>query len=713
MNRTRLLLLLVSLGFGLGGPARAQPQGTAARASAAIAAVEQGAAEAAIDPLEAVFEQDAAYAVPGQGTVAYWLGRAYADTGDPESALEVWREGLDALGETGLFDWRLADVFLRHVLDGRAGEEGDFGRATPLYLNLLAALEAVPPDAVAAMAQAHLHPLAYVVPDALLRETGLDAMEAGILPTPVDGGRLAAWWRSQDVLPATHYNERLDEHLRRVAHARHHYRTPEGTYDDRARVYIRLGPPDRRTEVRFDDTRFQGKVIQRNLTLLSSDFPENEFWVYERLDQAAQFLFYRHEGYYQLGEPMDLVPPTLRTGVGSSGRGQQKARAVVRTLEEIYRQLALHHTSFATRYTDVAAYSSLLDDSEAAAAANAEVATALQRTLVADPVSVNVEGSAFSADVPHLYAEKALMEGHVADEQAARRRETYVPRTATNLFDEVEPLPVVARTARFLDDDGTTRTEVYWGLTPGPLEDPQTLAEEPGDAYLIVGSVVQQLADHRNRVLRVERHTMPRRDGEAEAAREPQRYTAAGDTGRYHLAVQWDLYLATLGPDGVPVRLGAHLRRQSLRFDTLQALEATGGTLVMSDLKPMVLRDATATPDLAQAVPYPFDRVRPDTPLLLYFEVYHLAFGPDDRTHYTVEYEVTRPEGGALRLRRGREDGVSSRAAYEGTARTAPEYVALELGAWEGTGPLTVTVRVTDDVSGRQAERTLPLVMVR
>ena len=41
----------------------------------------------------------------------------------------------------------------------------------------------------------------------------------------------------------------------------------------------------------------------------------------------------------------------------------------------------------------------------------------------------------------------------------------------------------------------------------------------------------------------------------------------------------------------------------------------------------------------------------------LYFEVYHLAFGADDQTHFIVEYEVQRREaGGIVRLFRDKMD---------------------------------------------------------
>jgi hypothetical protein len=137
----------------------------------------------------------------------------------------------------------------------------------------------------------------------------------------------------------------------------------------------------------------------------------------------------------------------------------------------------------------------------------------------------------------------------------------------------------------------------------------------------------------------------------------------------------------------------------------------------MSDLKPLTLPEGA---DLAQleeaAVPYPFGNVGTDTPLLLYFEVYHLLFAPEtDRTRYTVEYEVTQRgrRSGLGRLFSGDDEKVlsqtSTTATYEGVSSRAQEYISLDLGALEAdeSGEVEVLVRVTDETNGTEVERTL------
>jgi hypothetical protein len=125
----------------------------------------------------------------------------------------------------------------------------------------------------------------------------------------------------------------------------------------------------------------------------------------------------------------------------------------------------------------------------------------------------------------------------------------------------------------------------------------------------------------------------------------------------------------------------------------------------------MVVPPDTPGGEIADAaLPYPFQYITPETSLALYFEVYHLAFDETDQTRYTVEYEVQRqaPNGRLTRLIRGDDTpSTATTAQYEGTTRTANEYILLDLSAWDGQRDLTVTVRVTDTVTGQEVQRSI------
>ncbi len=623
---------------------------------------------------------------------------------------------------------RADEALVRQAFEAGAAASPGAVRA---YRRLLAALDGPLSADEAALVRPYLEALSFVAPPEVPAATGLHTLEVKDGPrlAPGAGARLLAWWRSRDPAPATGVNEALLAHLERLAHALRRYHTAGG-FDDRGRVYIRLGPPAHVTTIDFNTTDFREKVLRANLTLQSGDFPENEFWVYDHVDRAAQFLFVKKWGSFRLGEVGDLVPPALRNAVAPSVRGRKKGEAVVRVMEKVYRNLSLHHPGYAARYADVAGYVDRLD---AFAMAGVEAEIRRRVTGNAQGQAVN-DGSAASAKEllgararqnaearlrlpipPNEFARSALSRAVVEDRMAARERARYVPRAFVDVTDGAEPFPVFVRTARFLDPDGTTRTEVYWGTAPESLTPSKAMRRRleaegyhaPYD-FLLFGTLVQSGGDYERRAAREQRLMLRSVAAEGAQAIPPQTYVARGDTGLYHLAVQWDLYAVLPEAEGA-ARSGPRLRMNVFRADSLHALDAGEGRLEMSDLKPMRARLADL-PGLVEAdAPYPYTRLTATLPLALYFEVYHLTFGSDDRTHFTVEYEVTRnrEKGGFLRLKKGDETRTVVRAPYTADARTAREFIYLDLSAWEGEGVLDVRVRVTDEVSGRRVERTL------
>jgi GWxTD domain-containing protein len=733
--------VLVGMMF-MAAPGLAQSVGDReAPLKAGIEALEAGRIEAAIESLERIFEDDPAYLSATYGAAGYWLGRTYEADEDLESAREVWRESIVALTDAGRFDPRLSDVFVRQTF--AAAIHDDYPLATMAYLDLLASATQARAD-VAGLVQTHLEELALILPASIKKQTGVDQVEQAGLSAlkPEAGLLLAAWWRSRDVAPATRNNERLEEHLQRVAYARAHYVQTQGrqkgAFDERAEVYIRLGAPSRSTSVDFSSTAFRNKVTDRSLTLHSSDFPENEFWFYEHIADAAQFLFINKGNGFRLGETRDLLPPAVRNGMGNSARGQSKARATVRTMEEVLRQLSLYHPDFGPRYQDVAAFSSLLDEeefatetasifqTEAEAVQVSENAPEVVREAAAasagsNPFSTVLSGGSFPVNRPDLFATSFLSQNHVEDEQTIIQREEEVPDSYSNAFDDVEDLPIIVRHARFLDPDGTTRTEVYWGVPVGGMHLSKKMRKAIRkenmaiDDYMLLGTLVQKSATYQERVVNYKRHVVPDIGDGADAALAPHTYTVKGDTGTYHLALQWDQYTASLDANNQPVGLGMRVKATTYHADTLQALSSDERILEMSDIKPMAVLDADnmAPTDamLDAAVLYPFNEIQSTTPLFLYFEVYHLNYDTDDRTRYTIAYEVVHHTDGGL-FRKDKKDRIAASTEYTGSSRTTPEYLLLDLADWEGEGTLDVTVRITDEVTGQQVERTLSFQLV-
>ena len=621
---------------------------------------------------------------------------------------------------------------------------GDCCATTAAYLTLLKSLDQHPHEAEAAvLLKQHLRALAVLLPEALHEEIGigrvLEANDWSVLK-PGSGTRLVQWWRSQDILPATARHERLEEHLQRVAHVYRHFRRENDAlaFDERGMIYIRLGPPGRMVPITFEGVDFSNKVLNRDPSITLSSFPAGEFWVYGHIDDAAQYLFVREAGRgYRIGESYDLIPRSLRMGLGPTGRGRNKGIVLTRVMKEIYRQLAHLHTQYASRYADLADYNELLDNVEFAirsqhlgirgnatqsergeSAPDSDVASGFEQS--------NVSGGALSLFLaqlpvqPHVFAQNMVMEGRSEDLMTRHQRETTVSRAYSGVYGLAENLPVALRWSRFLNDDGTTRTELYWSVRADALEPSKALRQvlqkqgvQPQAHYLINRTLVQQTASYQDRVIDVKRSLVPVSSTSEAEVLPAQTIVAESDTATYHLALQWDAYWASLsGDEAQTVQPGVRLKIGSYRVDTLQALSNDPQILEMSDLKPLLMTEEVAS--MEAAPPYPHAALTPETRLALYFEVYHLNFGPDDRTRYSVEYEVARRKNRAegAKPRPGEEQTLVS-TEYRGTSRIAREHVLLDLSAWGGSGALTVTVRVTDVVTGQQIERSLPFQLIK
>ena len=210
-------------------------------------------------------------------------GGARAQSATPLSDAET--RGASIAGAEGHeMDLQEADAFIWEVFS-----ETEFMRyetATQVYLWLLEQLDQPLSREDQALLRKHLWLLSMIMPASEQAETGLDdALTRNDFDTPAPGlgARLTLWWRRQDPLPATTPNERLEEHLTRVAFASHKYQRDDDVrgFDDRGEIYIRLGKPSRSKSITI-----------RTAALLvdpyASNIPENEFWVYKQRTRRVQ-----------------------------------------------------------------------------------------------------------------------------------------------------------------------------------------------------------------------------------------------------------------------------------------------------------------------------------------------------------------------------------------------------------------------------------------
>jgi GWxTD domain-containing protein len=658
------------------------------------------------------------------GSVAYWYGRALEAQGRTKQARSVWKKSSD--GEAVPFDVRAADAYLDALLGQGLGSRRS--TAVRVYERILKAMDAPVRNWEVGTLRHHVAQVAPMMDEADL---------ARVVENPDDdpdewrlsaeaGTEMKTWWRRLDPAASTAENERIEEHLMRltVAHRKYADPTRVSGLDDRGEVYLRLGKPSNRHTIRYNDMDFMQEVYALGVNVRPGDFPKNEIWSYPGYDGAARYIFYdspAERGGYRLGGASDLLPPALRSNFNASKRSRNRAYSSIRALHYIYEHLSMHYSGFGNVYDRLDQYLSQQRSAEALAEARR------RRGRGSNAGGIGFDGDSDAGDRT-LYARPGGLPGpsnfvrdliHQTKQQKRglrRRQEERVDRQRTRLYDGVETLPAAVRTARFLDEDGTTRTEVYWGLPPRALglskQTKQRLRKNADlsgvNAHLLSVSVTQHETDYRRRKTREGRYLV-----RSSGAPRPQTIEVRRDTGTYHLSVEMQHFLAEAGADPSQTRIRRQVQAARTRIDSLKALPTDRERLVMSDLKPMISTSDASQAPLAEAHPFVGSRLPSETPLVLYFEVYHLAFGADDQTRYTVEYEVNgrSSQEGIARLLGGDTETrqTATETTHQGTSRKAKRYIMIDLADWTRVeeNDLRVTVRVTDEVTGQTVERSM------
>jgi len=512
----------------------------------------------------------------------------------------------------------------------------------------------------------HLEALSAVLPEGLKERLEVPkATEAGNPALLADsaGTVLLRWWNRQNRYPATQSNERLLEHLQRVSYVFRHYtrKDAEHRLDDRGRVYLRFGPPDR--SQRLDLGR------------------GGEFWVYA-FHPAAEYVFVRERGSgYRMASPTDLLPRRLQRGLGPSERGMKKAVRGISLLESVYEQLSHYQSRYGTVYADLSMYKEQLRQA--------------------------IRGLSPPFDArPHTFVTQKMEEIRHYEAEAQRRRERTLPSSHTSIDDGVEDLPIAAQWIRRLDEDGETEVELHWSAAGQALQ-----ASEHGRGggasfgYLLNCSFVELSESFEQQDVR--RTHLLYRSEDPGGTLQTQTESFSLEEAR-HAALQVDLFRASVQGDMVQpqskVKVGVS------RADSMEALQGAPAVLEVSDLKPVVWRDSLDS--IREAPVYPFRTISSSTPLGLRFEIYHLRTNSNGRTRYTVAYEARRKteEGGiAGVLGMQDEERTEVTTTTEGERSRTTELIVLDPKNWDKkeSQSIRVTVRVIDERSEQSVERSI------
>ncbi|MFB6278142.1 MAG: GWxTD domain-containing protein [Salinibacter sp.] len=500
------------------------------------------------------------------------------------------------------------------------------------------------------------------------------------------GKRLARWWRRQDPLIATPHNERVQEHLQRVAVALNRFSADNFRgFDARGEVFIRYGAPFERIVIDFRDHPRLQRMIPEMQGLFARDLTENVVWYY-RFHTDSHYVFTKEDGAYQVGRTMDLLPLSVKHAP-ASGALEQRTKFLALAMRWIYNKLHHVHPQFRTQ-------------------------------LLRLDSNVSPRGQSLGQRPVWNVLQGAVRDMNRAEQEIAKRRETEMPSQRTQIRDDVPSLPIALRTARSLRDDGTTQTHIYWGMLPDILDPPETVRQRIENAsfssrsHLLRVMTVRQSRDYRREAGRGRRYLV--RLGEEGRLPAPKTYTTQGDTGLYHIEFQVeDLIVQT--ENGSISRSGPVVRSATHRFDSLRALSSDPSTLEMSDLTPLKVEDVAPPFDSTQVHPYaefPIDR-----PLLLRFKIYHLSTDEQNRGRYTVHRRVERQthREGIQRLLTSEERQQTTVTTQTRAQRSnVKESFLIPPDDWknETTQQIQITIRVEDEVSGQSVRRTIDFNLV-
>ena len=485
--------------------------------------------------------------------------------------------------------------------------------------------------------------LALAVPDSVLAESA---------------DEVVAWWRRQDPLPATPRNERLVEHLSRVATAERLFGDEsEVGVDARGETFVRYGRPARRVSVDVEADLFISQAIRAEPSIRRADFPENEVWWYPSLGGGVYFLFVERRGTYRRGDVLDLVPPALLAG-GVGPALEPRARLLGQVLRWIAKTLYPFSDEFQNRLVDLDAV-------------------------------VDAEGRAFSGSTG-LVIQSEVQRVRDSDGKDREVREG-LPEAVTAVIPPA--FGVDRQVAAFRDaPDGGPVVWASWGIDGRQLA--ATVDSLAGlglapDRYLVSTTAVAYDGSYE----------VTNRTDEGLSVLPSSGPTWLRVEGADAVAIQWSLVPASA--DGTPQPPGP-VSAEVARLDLARTDVSLVSDLVVLDAQ--VVAGADDVDRLTTfAPPDPAGVVRPGEPVAVYFEVYGQ---PGD----VVEIETRSVQSWrGMLFRPGREQQGATASEIVLDEWRYPVAALLTADAFEDADQLQILVTVRNVESGATAEREVTL----
>lgn len=630
-----------------------------------------------------------------QGSVWYVLGRVLFAQNRIQQSYDTYLKGLMVLQASNVFDPYLADAFVRLAVKLRKNERYDLVSKT--FYQLL--------EGTHSQRHRALIDRLYAESEFFLPEAFRDQFEQ-IMSRPNEenypGRILREYWRSQDLTPATMVNERLIEHLQRVEFACQHYASDNlRGFDDRGKIYVRFGRPTAKASAGTLGLDMSGENPRVYY------FRPHEVWSYRFLgiNMFFPFVDFRDGRGYILVDRIDTAIPHDSFAKGGT-KSQRGSVPEIDIRLYFYNQLAKSNPLF---YNWVHELEDIKGD---------EVLRNTKFMGSGTPLRVR--------NIKSIYTTTHL------DFQAKSYRLDSAPEAASEVLSDIEDLPIHIQTARFLEKDGATRLELYFGLLKGDLMTESLAPLLPIDTLLIkLALAVEDLSlwpesAHYFLLASLSGEEFPQSSDTLLF-----QVTVKMQQNRFFVSGQMESWLSGIGvvenTDHSYASLRTIWRNQfsqsssllkftSFRTGLQKALSKDDSPLLMSDLQ--LSKHITAEAEHPTSnkgdlfvEPYPFRRVNRQEPLFLYFEIYGLELSPEGQAQYRIAYEAEEVKTKRSILRKitsifaGRKKGrVEVESEYTVATPNSREWIALDLKALS-RGEIKLKVKVTDVISGERAER--------
>ncbi|RME01683.1 MAG: GWxTD domain-containing protein, partial [Calditrichaeota bacterium] len=399
---------------------------------------------------------------------------------------------------------------------------------------------------------------------------------------------LKQFWRRLDPTPATPENERYMEHYKRLAYAREHYPSARSRgYDDRGMIYIRYGPPDE-SYIQPSDNFFRG----------------TESWLYRRLG-GVNFDF------VELGATYELI--------------SDFQRALVAVPSDVHDQIRIMRDLFADRSELGLIYSRVYERLQQ------ELDQETQGGKSPDLMLVNSLMNQYATEVENLHEQ--------------------LPQSTTSIGRETQPLIFGFSYARFFQDNGQNRLELYFGV---PLKELKFISRDSTNLTSTLKLAFRVLDENMNVVVQ-DKKTYPlaaTSQAELDTTDYVGQLTCFLPHGKYRVAVQ-------LSNPESQKRQFYTLRLQLPDFATNQLLlsDLQFAKKVLADTVHIVEnRDSSPASGFYKhgiyVEPYPYLILSAHQAVDLYYEIYNLARGKNGRCNYRIDYKITseKSPGGLKRL---------------------------------------------------------------